>query len=79
MNKSCRDDDACAELLEDGKGDIVRRHIISDEDGRKDTDGAGDEHHKQEADTKADVVVSVDPLAGCCLTRTTSAVPVINC
>lgn len=63
MNKSCRDDDACAKLPQDSEDGMRRRDIRSHEDRGEDTNGAGHQHDEEQADAETDVVVPIDAFA----------------
>lgn len=65
MDEGSRNDDASAELPQDGDEDVVWRDEAGQENGTEDTNGAGCQHGKQETDSETDVVVPVDPVALC--------------
>jgi len=66
MDKGRGDDDTSAKLLDNKQYrielDLLISRKLSQQDWRKDTNGAGEQDNKQQADSERDIIVSINTL-----------------
>jgi len=66
MDKGRGDDDTSAKLLDNKQYrielDLLISRKLSQQDWRKDTNSAGEQDNKQQADSERDIIVSIDTL-----------------